>query len=559
MKKKHSLYESYSYNKDLLNGEIRTEKKLKKECGIKGKVRLELFDSNTGAKTLEAYTENLIPDLYFKDTFLNQFINGIMGIGNSRQSYNYNWFNYLYLTDNDKPENSSEQRVMGNIIGYAHRNTTYSGNDTKKGTINLAESSFEVTESKLKFNFVFDFPTHSANGQIESIYWAESDPDDKDYAYIGATIYGREGSDNSYLVSSALNPKRYWTIYYLFGNAVEVECTSPTKGWALLDGRNTSVTQTTYLQFPDSLKGYWLMIPFDINTKDIEILDQAVKLLNSEGNPLIPDSNHAVRKYDGLTNVFPYVQPDGNMIFIGYYTYSVSMDTYIRIYKWSKVGVQLSFVDVNMSQTFKDVDYNLPFYHSYIRANSVYLDGCIDIIGYTNRLDEQFNEQTYNSRWIRIDVDGNKVQDMNIKPKISNSTWFEKKGMDSGNIERRCKAYQMYRSANRIYLQYTALQGGSTFYQVITPSGNLLEPYKSGFGLNNVYSYSYYNILGTDKWICRYYGSSRNQLLIQWMLTSKPIGAHTKLAQPVEKTEMNTMKIQYMFEIDFVNYGEDYF
>lgn len=559
MRKNEKLYECMSYNKNFLTGDVLYDKKSKCERGIKGKVKLELFNAVSKERVAEAYTENLIPDLYFKDTFLNQFLGGIMGVGSTRQSYNYNWFNYLYLTDHDKPEHPNEQRVMGNVIGYAHRNSAYSGNDTQRGTINLAESRFEVTDTKLKVNFVFDFPTHTANGRIESIYWAETEPNNKDYFYQGASLFGRESSDNSYSIDSAINPKRYWAIYYFFGYAVDIKFTSTTKGWVLLDGKNTSVTQSSYVQFPDSLKGHWLMIPFDLNINDIAIWDQAVKLLNSEGNPLVVDSSHAVRKYDGLTNVFPYVQPDGNLVFIGYYVYSISPDTYIRIYKWSKVGVQLSYVDVNMSQTFKDVDYNIPFSYSFIAADSVYLDGCIDIVGYTNRLDEQFNEQVYTSRWIRINAEGNKVQDMNVKPKIGNSTWFGQKGMDSGNIERRIRIYRLYRSANRIYMYYTGLQGGSSFYQVITPSGNLLEPYRSYFSFNNASYYSYHNILGTDKWLSRYYGNNRNYLLLRAMLTSSPIGAHTKLAQPVEKTEANTMKIQYMFEIDLVDYGEDYF
>ena len=38
---------------------------------------------------------------------------------------------------------------------------------------------------------------------------------------------------------------------------------------------------------------------------------------------------------------------------------------------------------------------------------------------------------------------------------------------------------------------------------------------------------------------------------------SKPCGAHTKLANPVQKTDANTMKVQYMFEIDLINYAND--
>lgn len=556
------LYESIAYNKNLLTGETFENKKKKKQRGIKGRLLLELFNAETKDKIKEAYTENLIPDLFFKDTFLGHFVQGIMGSGSDRRSDNYSWFDYIYLTDSDKPENANEQRVMGNIIGYAHRNTNYSGNDTRKGTINRAESKFEVTDSKIKMNFVFDFPTHAANGTIESIYWAEADPDNKDYFYPGTAIYGRETADSESSIYPGSNPKRYWGIYTLFTYARTIKFTSATKGWILADSRETNLTQSSYIQFPDSLKGHWLMIPFDINTNDVVLWDSVIKLLNSEGNALNMESSNAVRKYDGLSHVCPYIQPDGELVFIGYYLYSISSENYIRIYKWTKVGVQLSFVDINMSQTFKDEAYNISFTYKMVSSHGIYIDGCIDIIGYTSRTDSQFNETVYTSRWIRVNSEGTKVQDMNIKPKIGNSTWFGSKGMDSGNIERRCYIYNFYRSANRIYLYYYSTQGGTSFYQVITPQGNLLEPYKANFSFPSNYSYyNSHNIMGTDRWISRYLytynSSSYVNLRIQSLLTSRPIGAHTKLAQPVEKTEANTMKVQYMFEVDLINYGED--
>lgn len=556
----NETYESIAYNQDFLTGKTKEYKKVKKDRGIKGKVLLELFDAKTKEKVQEAYTENLIPDLFFKDTFLTHFAQGIMGVGNTRSSSNYSWFEYLYLTDHDKPENINEQRVQGNIIGFAHRNSTYSGTDTRRGTINRAESKLEVMDTKIKVNFVFDFPTHAANGKIESIFWAESDPDNKDYFYLGASLYGREGGDNDYAVNATTFPKRYWAATVMFPNARQIKFTSPTKGWALIDSRSTGITQTSYLVFPESLKNHWLMMPFDLNTSDVVLWDQVVKLLNSDGNPLNIDNNHAVKKYDGLSYLCPYLQPDGELVFIGYYTYSINSDSYIRIYKWSRVGVFLSYVDINMSQTYKDTAYNVVFNYRSISNDGVWLDGRIDIVGYTVRTDSQYNENVYTSRWIRVDAAGNKVQDMNIKPKIGSSTWFGKMGMDSGNIERRCYINSFYRSANRIYLYYSGTQGGTGFYQVITAQGNLLEPYKMFFSFPNGYSYYYnHNILGTDRWISRYTGNSYNYLFIQAMLTSKPIGAHTKLAQPVEKTEANTMKVQYMFEIDLINYGEDYF
>lgn len=306
-------------------------------------------------------------------------------------------------------------------------------------------------------------------------------------------------------------------------------------------------------------KGHWLMIPFDLNINDIVIWEQIIKLLNSEGNPLMIDDTDAVKKYDSLSSCSPYIQPDGNLIFIGYYKYSVSSEYYLRIYKWSKVGVQLNFTDINMTQEYKDLDYNELFTYRGVFDDGIYVDGYLDIVGYNRRLDEQYNEYVYTSRWIRVNDLGEKVQDMNIKPKIGNSTWFEKKGMDSGNIERRSVISSLHRSANRIHLRYGGTQSGTSFYQVLSHQGNLLELYRMYFALSSSSYTSYYNILGTDYWITRYFNSNKDKLLIQYMLTSRPIGAHTKLAQPVEKTDANTMKIQYMFVIDLLTYGEDYY
>jgi len=67
------IREVISYNKNYLTGEIKSDKKNKEYNGIKGKVLLELFDAKTNEKVKEAYTENLIPDLYFKDIFVLKF------------------------------------------------------------------------------------------------------------------------------------------------------------------------------------------------------------------------------------------------------------------------------------------------------------------------------------------------------------------------------------------------------------------------------------------------------------------------------------------------------
>lgn len=548
------MYDSVSYNKDFLSGEFKSEIKTKKNNVIKGKVNVSLYDAKSGELVNEAYTENLIPDLYFKEQFISSFLGGILGAGNMRYCNNYAWFDYLYLTDSDKPESSKEQRVMGNVIGYAHRNSSYAGSDTQKGTINHLESKFEITDNKIRTNFVFDFPTHCANGITESLYFCEADPTYKDYFYLGPAVCGRESSDNSYVISNTSNPRRIFGVYFGVCNNKCIGYTSQTKGFLVLDCKNTSITQSPNIEFPEELKGHYVMFPFDVNVNDFLLYDEAVCLLNKDGDPLVIDSKDSVKKYDGLN----YASPYGNSI-IGYYIYSISSDTYIRIYKWSKVGVLESYNDVNLTQTFKDGDNN--FTYRDISGNSIYNDGLIDILGYTAKENKQYNESEYTSYWIQLDSSGEESQKMNIKAKIGSSTWFNSKGMNSGNIERRCYAYDFIRTDSKVYIYYTSVQGGTAFWQVIDYSGNVIEPYRQNFSLYNTSNVALHNVKNSDKWIGRYFSGSSNSgsFMIYNALTSRPIGTHTRLTQPVEKTEANTMKVQYMFEMDLLSFGDDYY
>ena len=47
--------------------------------------------------------------------------------------------------------------------------STYSGSDANRGTINKAESYYEETPKKIHAHLVFDFPTHSANAQFDTV------------------------------------------------------------------------------------------------------------------------------------------------------------------------------------------------------------------------------------------------------------------------------------------------------------------------------------------------------------------------------------------------------
>lgn len=75
-------------------------------------------------------------------------------------------FSRVVLTDSAVAGNELTDIFLdGNVIGYADKDNTYIGSDTKRGTVNLAESYVD----KSKIHFAFDFPTHCANGTIQTL------------------------------------------------------------------------------------------------------------------------------------------------------------------------------------------------------------------------------------------------------------------------------------------------------------------------------------------------------------------------------------------------------
>lgn len=193
------MRESTARSENLLTGEIKEVTKLKPANSIaRGVHRLELFKD--GEKVHDTESENFIAitwddiqkriakQLFLVDRYQNNgtandniyFDQGTLLhpnnmstlIGQSRMgSYEFP-FKAMYLSVYDAPERPLTERAMfGDNLGYCFREGTYSGTDTRRGTFNGAES---FVESK-HIRFVYDFPTHAANGVIKSLYWASSE------------------------------------------------------------------------------------------------------------------------------------------------------------------------------------------------------------------------------------------------------------------------------------------------------------------------------------------------------------------------------------------------
>lgn len=202
--------ESISYNKDLITNEETTLKKYKPlDTPARGVATIQLFDADTGEMTYEAKTENVINSIVNKMAYMDYFYNKIKGTIST--SYYSVPFQIIALYNNSDQEDANTIAIRGTLVGYADKATTYSGSDILKGTINLVETQLDVLGDG-KLHFVFDFPTHAANGTFQKIVWSKDTSaftpwtsnmaqgtgkvldSQMGMAYHGATIYQIKGT-----------------------------------------------------------------------------------------------------------------------------------------------------------------------------------------------------------------------------------------------------------------------------------------------------------------------------------------------------------------------------
>lgn len=163
--------------------------------GVKGHVKIELFDAITNKLVQKTEGYNLITDYgkaRLKDHFLmcvvalfgcQRFINedNLLSVISSSRSNSYGVFKTLYLTDDSSVPSPSDIAVSGNTVGVCPRYPN-SSSDPTWGTINQNEC--RATREQMKL--VFDFGTDKANGTFQSIQWCEMtnrEQSNTDYSY----------------------------------------------------------------------------------------------------------------------------------------------------------------------------------------------------------------------------------------------------------------------------------------------------------------------------------------------------------------------------------------
>lgn len=144
--------------------------------GIEGKVTAELFDAKTGNLVQREETHNFIAKPAID--FLHQaqrtiFKKGIYTL-NSSAMKDYQLLDkqnaHIILTDlGDVEDATNETHMYGKPVGWASRDSTYTGADSMRGTVNASLSN--ATPNSV--TWTFDWPTQAANGVIRSCGWVK--------------------------------------------------------------------------------------------------------------------------------------------------------------------------------------------------------------------------------------------------------------------------------------------------------------------------------------------------------------------------------------------------
>ena len=204
---------SLARHKDFQSGQEILFTKTKPIRKARGIATVQLFDL-AGKKVLESKTENLITDRGMQFLRWSIFAGMLSGYSGTKPPSFANYFNYINLLDmvaEEKQEYSLPE--VGSVIGYVNIQT-YSGGDTKRGTINAQESVFDYTDY-LHMHYVFDWPTHAANGTFRMIGWRyETELFTPNYTYFASPDSTPQGLawDGQYLWLAGDNQNRIYKL-----------------------------------------------------------------------------------------------------------------------------------------------------------------------------------------------------------------------------------------------------------------------------------------------------------------------------------------------------------
>lgn len=163
------MREVLKWSKNHQTGEFITEKVIKENNGIIGKVNLYLLDKNGNLKQ-EVETHNIMyPSYHESEFYKNKFLEFAYA---SRSNYTItDQLNMLYLSDSNNNETYDDFPLNGKLIGYGVVNDTNAGVSEFKGSYDSNNSflSKSTGDGFIQSHLVFEFGPTRANGKINSV------------------------------------------------------------------------------------------------------------------------------------------------------------------------------------------------------------------------------------------------------------------------------------------------------------------------------------------------------------------------------------------------------
>ncbi|KOC31194.1 hypothetical protein [Clostridium botulinum] len=443
-----SFRESISYSKDFLTGRKVEKVKNKLIMPVQGIATVKLYDDLTGKQVYEAKSENRITAVLANPAFLDGFYYPMLDNKQERlleQIFRTYPFRVLTLTTGDIQEDPYDYFTWGDIIGYADAWYTYSGDSELMGTINKGEWLREDKDGKGIKHFVFDFPTHAANGTFKSIYWTGGQRDDSSAQMprINCTYKKR-----------TIREERYSIPYYNL-------CTDKSNLYALEPNKTTV---NVYDKFTVEKKNN---ITLKVEAKAIAYDGEYFWVLIKDGSfKKLDKSFNVIESYSKSAKV-----PDNLVYDVEYY-------------------------DIAVTESNLYITYN----------------GCINRDG---------NSRDYRSCIAMYDKDG---------------TFVKKAEVYSGTGYR---------------LHITRIPNNKLYVIVNNNRGIQLNSDLNIYGSTGLTSKGYYSInWDFDTQTLFAFNDYSKGSIDEYYIV--PASAHTLLPEPVTKTPVNTMKIQYDFTCDYV-------
>lgn len=172
-----SMRQVIKTNHNFVTGEHYEQRILKPVQEAQNRVTIQLCDADTGDIIEEAVTENAITPLFECSAYgsIAQQLNH----GPLHGGCEYSAFESIVLSDSDIGELEDLYFIHGNVVGICNReDTSGAGSHKQRGTYNSAESYSKIEDNGYRhIHLVYDWPTSSGNGKIQNIYWLSNSID----------------------------------------------------------------------------------------------------------------------------------------------------------------------------------------------------------------------------------------------------------------------------------------------------------------------------------------------------------------------------------------------